>query len=123
MNRLNVVIASRDATVSSHLADSLNRHFRSIFVARSGDEIRDAIARYRASIAIVDLETADLKQVQELCNEFKQTQVVCTHRIPDEEMWAGALAAGAIDCCHNSDAAGIVDSLKRNLRLAQSKAA
>lgn len=123
MNRLNVVIASRDTNVASHLAESLNRHFQSISLARSVDEIRQAIPRNRAQVAIVDLETADLKQVKNLCAEFGHTQVVCTHRIPDEEMWAEALAAGAIDCCHNADVAGIIDAVRRNVLLAQSKAA
>ena len=123
MHRLNVVIASRDARIASHLAESLNQHCRSVSVANSLDEVRHAIAKVRAQVAIVDLETADLKQVRDLCTEFGQTQVVCTHRIPDEEMWAEALSAGAIDCCHNADVAGIMDAVRRNVQLARSKAA
>lgn len=123
MNGLNVVIASRDANVATHLAQSLNGHFRSINVAKSMDEVRNAIPKYRAQVAIVDLETADLQQVHELVSEFGYTQVVCTHRIPDEEMWAEALAAGAVDCCHNADVAGIMDAVRRNVKLAHSKAA
>jgi DNA-binding NtrC family response regulator len=123
MNRLNVVIASRDARVANHLAESLNQHCRSVCVTNSVDEVRHAIAKVRAQVAIVDLETADLKQVRDLCTEFGQTQVVCTHRIPDEEMWAEALSAGAIDCCHNADVAGIMDAVRRNVQLARSKAA
>ncbi|MGH9524609.1 MAG: hypothetical protein ACRD3E_18970 [Terriglobales bacterium] len=123
MNRLNVVIASRDTSVASHLAESLNGQFRSVSVAHSLDEVRQAIPRHRAQVAIVDLETADLAQVKEICSEFGHTYVVCTHRIPDEEMWAEALAAGAIDCCHNADVAGIMDAVRRNVQLARSKAA
>ena len=123
MTGLNVVIASRDATVATHLAQSLNGHFRSVCVAKSMDEVRNAIPKCRAQVAIVDLETANLKQVHELCSEFGHTQIVCTHRIPDEEMWAEALAAGAVDCCHNADVAGIMDAVRRNVVLAQSKAA
>lgn len=123
MNRLNVVIASRDTSVASRLAESLNGQFRSVSIAHSVDEVRHAIPRNRAQVAIVDLETADLEQVKDLCAEFGQTQVVCTHRIPDEEMWAEALAAGAIDCCHNADVAGIMDAVRRNVLMAKSKAA
>jgi DNA-binding NtrC family response regulator len=123
MNRLNVVIASRDTSVASHLAESLNRHFHSIALARSVDEIRQAIPRHRAQVAIVDLETANLDQVKDLCAEFSHTQVLCTHRIPDEEMWAESLAAGAIDCLHNADVAGIMDAVRRNVLMAKSKAA
>jgi hypothetical protein len=48
---------------------------------------------------------------------------VCTHRIPDDEMWAEALTAGAIDCCQNADVAGILDAVQRNIHLAHSSAA
>ena len=123
MERLNIIIASRDSKVVGRLAESLNRHFRSVAVARSMDEVRHGIPKHRAQIAVVDLETASIQQVRELCSEFSHTQVVCTHRIPDEEMWANSLAAGAIDCCHNEDAAAIIDAVRRNSLLARSSAA
>lgn len=123
MQRLNVVVAGRDARSAAQLAASLNPHFHSVAVARSLDEVRRAIPKHRAQLAIVDLELADLKQIHELVSEFGQTSVVATHRIPDEEMWASALAAGAIDCCQNADVAGIVQAVSRNLHVAQSNAA
>ncbi len=123
MQPLNVVIASTDSNAASLLAESLHRHFRSISVARSIDEVRHAIPKHRAQLAIVDLETVNLEDVAKLCSDFGQTQVVCTHRIPDEEMWAEALTAGAIDCCQNADVAGIMDAVRRNLRQARAHAA
>ncbi len=114
MQPLSVVIANTDPQAATQLAESLNRHFRSVAVARSIDEVRYAIPKHRAQLAIVDLEMANLNDVKQLCNEFTQTQVVCTHRVPDEEMWAESLNAGAIDCCQNSDAAGILDAVRRN---------
>jgi DNA-binding NtrC family response regulator len=123
MHPINVVIATTDSKTASQLADSLNRHFRSIAVARSLEEVRYAIPKHRAQVAIVDLELANMQEVHNLCSEFGQTHVVCTHRIPDEEMWAEALTAGAIDCCQNADIAGILDAVKRNVLLARSNAA
>lgn len=123
MQPLNVVIASTDSKAASQLAESLHRHFRSVAVARSIDEVRHAIPKHRAQLAIVDLELANLDEVQKLCSEFGQTQVVCTHRIPDEEMWAEALTAGAIDCCQNADVAGILDAVRRNVQKARANAA
>ena len=123
MQPVNVVIASSDTKTASHLVESLNRHFRSVAVARSVDEVRHAIPKHRAQLAIVDLEIADFEDVKEICNEFGATQVVCTHRVPDEEMWTAALTAGAIDCCANADVAGILDAVRRNGRLARSNAA
>ncbi len=123
MQSLNVVVASSDSKAAAQLAASLNTHFRSVAVARSLEEVRRAIPKHRAQLAIVDLELATLRDVRELCHEFDATSVVCTHRIPDEEMWMEALAAGAIDCCQNADVNSIVQTVDRNLKLARSNAA
>jgi DNA-binding NtrC family response regulator len=123
MQPLNVVIASTDCKAASQLAESLNRHFRSISVARSIDEVRHAIPKHRAQVAIVDLELASIGQVHDLCAEFEGTHVVCTHRIPDNEMWAAALTAGAVDCCQNADIAAIVDAVRRNVGVGRANAA
>ncbi len=123
MQALNVVVASSDSKTAADLAASLNPHFRSVAVARSIDEMKRAIPKHRAQLAIVDLELASLRDVRELCQEFNATSVVCTHRIPDEERWMDALAAGAIDCCQNADVSGIVQAVDRNLKMARSNAA
>ena len=114
MQPLDVVVATRDPQSSASLAVSLTRHFRSVSVAGSVEEIRRAIPKHRARLAVVDLELASLSEVRELCLQFDSTAIVCTHRIPDDEMWASALAAGAIDCCQNADVAGIVAAVQRN---------
>lgn len=124
MQSLNVVVASNDPQAANRLASSLHPHFHSVCVAGSLEEIRRAIPKRRAELAIVDLELASLKDVAQLCREFGHTRVVCTHRIPDEEMWTEALAAGAIDCCHNADAGAIVQAVRREWKSkAQSNAA
>lgn len=123
MQSLNVVVASNDPRAASQLAASLNAHFRNVSVARSLDEIRHAIPKNRAQLAIVDLELASVKDVERLAHEFGHTRIVCTHRIPDDEMWTSALAAGAIDCCPIDDAACIVAAVNRNSMLARSSAA
>jgi DNA-binding NarL/FixJ family response regulator len=123
MHPVSVVIAHSDNHTAAELASSLHGHFRSVSVTRSLEEARSAIPKHRAQLAVVDLELASLAEVRELCNDFNHTAFVCTHRIPDEEMWAAALAAGAIDCCQSDDVAGIVGAVKRNLKRARSSAA
>jgi DNA-binding NarL/FixJ family response regulator len=123
MQTLNVVVASRDARAASRLAASLNQYFRSVAVAGSLDDVRRAIPKHRAHLAILDLELASVDEVEQLARDFQQTNIVCTHRIPDDEMWASVLAAGAIDCCPSDDAAGIVSAVDRYVRVAQSHAA
>jgi len=123
MQTLNVVVASRDARAASRLAASLNQYFRSVAVAGSLDDVRRAIPKHRAHLAILDLELASVDEVEQLARDFQQMNIVCTHRIPDDEMWASALAAGAIDCCPSDDAAGIVSAVDRYVRVARSHAA
>jgi len=124
MRPLNVVVAQLDSKNAQHLAASLYGHFRSVAVARSLEELRDAIPKHHADVAIVDLELVGLPDLQDLHRTFRNTNIVCTHRVADEEMWASALAAGASDMCSSSDVDGIVYSTLRSLdTLAASKAA
>jgi len=123
MQSLSVVIANRDSQSASQLAASLNAYFRNVSVARSLDEVRTAIPKHRAQLAILDLELASVEDVERLVREFNHTSIVCTHRIPDDEMWAAALSAGAIDCCPSDDAACIVEAVDRHVNRARSNAA
>lgn len=108
MKPLSVVVAQGNAKTSDSLAKSLYSHFRAVNVARNVHELRDSIPRNRADVAIVDLELAGIDDVQKLRLEFPGITIVCTHRVADEKMWTDALAAGAVDCCYNSDVRAIV---------------
>lgn len=108
MKPLNVVVAQLDSKNAERLAASLYSHFRSVAVARSLEELRDAIPKHRADVAIVDLELVGLPEVEELHENYRNTEIVCTHRVADEEMWASALAAGASDMCASGDVRDIV---------------
>ncbi len=108
MRPLNVVVAQLDSKSAEHLAASLYSHFRSVAVARSLEELREAIPKHRADVAIVDLELVGLPEVEQLHQKYGSTEIVCTHRVADEEMWASALAAGASDMCSSADVPGIV---------------
>lgn len=122
MKPLNVVIA-QDPRSAELLATSLHEHFKSINLAADSAELRHAIAKNRADVAIVDLELTNLLQVDELRREFPGLTVVCTHRLADEEMWSAALAAGAQDCCHPSDVRSIVHAANRTQVMARTTAA
>ena len=123
MQPLNVVIANRDSQSAAQLAASLNTYFRNVSVVRSLDEVRHAIPMHRAQLAILDLELASVEDVERLVREFNHTSIVCTHRIPDDEMWAAALAAGAIDCCQNADVAAIIQAVECYVKRARVNAA
>jgi len=102
-----VVIASQNSLITLSLSESLRRHFRSVHVAQTPQDLESAIVRHRAEAAIADLETISLDDVARLHQSFGQVNIVCTHRVPDEQMWADSLAAGAADCCHHGDHAEI----------------
>ncbi len=123
MQPMNIVVAHNDFITVAQLAASLHRHFRSVSVARSADEVRAAIPRTRPELAVVDLETVSLRDVEQLCREFRDVAIVCTHRLPDEQMWTEALAAGAIDICQTNDVRAILSAVKRSVPRVQASAA
>lgn len=108
MKPLSVVVAQSNSKTGESLAKSLYNHFRAVNLVGGIDELRHAIPRHRADVAVVDLELASVREVQQLNREFPATTIVCTHRLADEKMWTEALSAGAADCCHNSDVRAIV---------------
>ena len=108
MKPLSIVVFQKNQESAESLATSLCVHFRLVIVAHDLDELRLAIPKHRADVAIVDLELAGLDDVEELCKEFARVGIVCTHRLADEKMWSKALAAGASDCCASSDIRAIV---------------
>jgi len=108
MKPLSIVVAQSNAKTGESLAKSLYNHFRTVNLVSGVNDLRYAIPKHRADVAVVDLELATVKDVQELSREFPATTIVCTHRLADERMWTQALSAGAADCCYNSDVRAIV---------------
>jgi DNA-binding NarL/FixJ family response regulator len=123
MKPLNVVIAQHDSSSAEVLAACLQNHFRVVAVAHDLDQVRSAIPKHRADVAIVDLEMASLADIDRLRREFKNVEIVCTHRLADDTLWTQALAAGAADCCHPSDVRSIVFAANRTVPIARTTAA
>ncbi len=117
MKSISVIIAQSDPRTAEVLAASLYPHFPSIQIARDVEELRRAIPKHRAELAIVDLELASLQEVCDLHREFETTTIVCNHRLADEDMWTSTLEAGAVDCCLSEDVKGIVESALRHLHV------
>jgi hypothetical protein len=69
------------------------------------------------------MENSRLTDVQDLRNDFPALPIVCTHRVPDEELWVAALEAGASDVCQADDAEDILTSVLRSVAVAKSAAA
>jgi DNA-binding NarL/FixJ family response regulator len=123
MKPLSVVVAQSNSKTGELLAKSLYNHFRVVNLVSGVNELRHAIPRHRADVAIVDLELAGVNDIQMLRREYPATMIVCTHRLADEKMWTEVLTAGAADCCHNSDVRAIVLAASNTRPLSHAHAA
>lgn len=120
---LSVVILQRDPATAHSLADGLRPHFHSVYVAGSRDELLEKLIPSVPDVAILDVQTSELADVEELHRDFPSLLIVCTHRIPDEEMWMAALSAGAVDVCPADDVEAVLTSVRRNVSVARRTAA
>ena len=117
-----VVVLEKDPRLARSLAGGLRPHF-SVHLTRSHDEMRDNVARNHPEAVVLNLEHWCLTDVENLHQAFPQLPIVCTHRIPDEEMWMAALAAGACDVCPADDVGNVLTSVLRSTALSRGAAA
>ena len=118
-----VVLLAHDPKVAQSLAGGLRAHFHSVHVTGSRDELREKVAKNRPGAVVLDIENARLADVESLHRDFPALPIVCTHRIPDEEMWMAALQAGAVDVCPADDVKNVLRSVLRSLGMARTAAA
>jgi hypothetical protein len=123
MRPINAVLAHHDAATAQRLGESLRKEFRNLVVTNSTQELRSAVARFRAPFAVIDVELVPLGEVKELCQNFPATAFVCIHRLADDRMWSEALAMGAVDCCHCDDLHGILLASERYVVVSRRAAA
>ena len=119
----NVVVVESDPSVAQSLAGGLSSHFHSIHLTRSGDELRERVARNRPEAVILDMEYSRLTDVRNLRQDFPSLPIVCTHRIPDEDLWIAAMEAGASDVCRADDVQDVLTSVLRSVAVAKAAAA
>ena len=113
MEPLKVVLYQNDAATAERLAASLSRSFPSVYLTHSREEIRSAIARSRAEVLVLDVETSDERELERLHHEFPGLYIVCTHRLASDELWTETLSRGAADLCVPWNADEVVRSLTR----------
>jgi len=120
---LSVIVVERDPRLAQSLAGGLSNYFHSVDFTPSGDELRERIARNRPQAVILDMECSRLTDVRNLHHDFPSLPIVCTHRVPDEELWLAALEAGASDVCPADDVQHVLTAVLRSVGIAQSAAA
>jgi DNA-binding response OmpR family regulator len=120
---LSVVVLQKDPAIAQSLAAGLRSLFQSVRVAGSDRELRDLVAQNLPEVTVLDVEGLQFADVEKLHRDFPSLSILCTHRVPDEEMWMAALEAGAVDVCPSYDVEAILASILRSVVLAQGTAA
>lgn len=118
-----VVVVEPNPQLAQSLAGGLACYFHSVQLTRSGEELRERVAKNKPQAVILDLEFSGLSDVQNLRHDFPSLPIVCTHRVPDEELWIAALEAGATDMCPADDVQHVLSSVLRNVSLVNTAAA
>ena len=116
-----VVLLEKDPGLAQSLAGGLHPHF-SVHLTGSQEQLLDNVARNRPGAVVLNLEHSFISVVEQLHQDFPHLPIVCTHRVPDEEMWMAALAAGAADVCPADDVNNVLGSLLRSTGVARAAA-
>ena len=85
--------------------------------------MRDSVAHTQPQAVVLNIEYWRLTDVESLHRDFPKLPIVCTHRIPDEDMWMAALQAGASDVCPADDVRNVLSSVLRSTELSRGAAA
>jgi len=109
-----VVVLETDPRLAQYLTGGLRPHF-SVHLTRSREELRERLANHRPEAVVLNMEYSRLTDVQSLHQDFPAVHIVCTHRVPDEEMWMAAMDAGASDVCAVDDIENVLTSVRRSL--------
>jgi DNA-binding response OmpR family regulator len=120
---LSAVVLENDSRLGKSLAGGLSSHFHSVQLTRSGEELRERVAKNRPAVVIVDMECSRLSDVRNLHQDFPSVPIVCTHRVPDDELWVAAMEAGASDVCATGDVENVISSALRSLGVAKAAVA
>src|ERR1700680_4487516 len=117
------VVLESDSRLAQYLASGLSAYFNPIHLTHSGDELREQVAGKRPEVVILDMEYSRLTDVRNLHNDFPSLPIVCTYRVPDEELWIAAMEAGASDVCQSNDVQKVLTSVLRSVAIARATAA
>jgi DNA-binding NtrC family response regulator len=117
-----VIVLEKDPDVARLLIGGLKPRF-DVHVIRSREELHDHVARNHPEAVVLNIEDWRLADVASLHHDFPALPIVCTHRIPDEEMWMAALAAGASDVCPVDAVDVVLTSVLRSVAVSRDAAA
>jgi DNA-binding NarL/FixJ family response regulator len=108
------MVLEKDPRLARSLAGGLRPHF-SVQLIHSREELRDQLTTNHPEAVVLNIEDWRLTDVESLHHDFPKLPIVCTHRIPDEQMWKAALDAGATDICPADDVQNVLTSVLRSM--------
>jgi DNA-binding NtrC family response regulator len=120
---LSVIVLESDSSVAQALAGGLSSHLHSVQMTRSGEELRERVAENHPAVVILDMECSHLSDVRTLHHDFPSMPIVCTHRVPDDDLWIAAMDAGATDVCATDDVQKVLLSALQSVATAKGAAA
>jgi DNA-binding NarL/FixJ family response regulator len=112
-----VILFAQDPSVAHSLLGGLRSHFQAVLVTNSHHDLRETVTKNRPEAVVLEIEASRLSDVTDLRRQFPLLPIVCTHRIPDEDLWMAALDAGASDVCPADDVKDVLTSVLRNVAL------
>jgi DNA-binding NarL/FixJ family response regulator len=121
----NVVLFEKDPAIANSLAGGLRSHFSvlSIRLTHSHEDLRNNVVQNKPQAVVLNIESWRLADVESLHRDFPELPIVCTHRVPDEEMWMAALTAGAADVCPSGDVGNVITSVLRSTAVSRTASA
>jgi DNA-binding NtrC family response regulator len=105
MEPLSLVIYHNDPRTAQTLVVSLSQYFGPVTLVKKYEEVASTVARQRADVLVLDLETSRSDEVGRLHEEFPSLSIVATHRLADDNLWTEVMNQGAADVCepHHDD--------------------
>jgi len=99
MEALSLVIYHKDPGTAQSLEVSLSQHFEPVRLVKKYEELSTVIAKNRAAVLVLDLESSRVDAVRHFHKEFPSLCIVATHRLADDDVWTDAMTQGAADVC------------------------
>jgi hypothetical protein len=108
-----IVILQNDPARADDLVSQVKSVSQAVFIVQSVSELQALVAQFPIQAGVLDLGLVTLQEVIRLRRQLGM-EIVCTHRTPDEAMWAEAMDAGALDCCFDDDIPAICRALQQS---------
>ena len=107
-----LVILQNDPALAEKLVAKVKSVSEAVFIVQSLLELQMLASQFPIQIGVLDLGLVTFQEIVRLRRQLGM-EIICTHHTPDDLMWAGALDAGALDCCFDDDGPAICRAIQQ----------